>query len=125
MGVVPLDAVWVDANFKEVQLHDMRVGQPVRLRADVYGGKVAYGADRARPERTACTSVTHRALCYSQCRHSDTSGPLVSEQVRQIPIPSQASLANDPQEDARIAQIIKDNLALPKDASKIAANLSH
>jgi membrane fusion protein (multidrug efflux system) len=54
----------------------------------------------------------------------DTSGPLVSQHVRQIPIPSQASLADDPEEDARIAQIIKDNLGLSGDASKIAVNLS-
>ncbi len=38
MAVVPLQDVWVDANFKEVQLKRMRVGQPVKLRADVYGG---------------------------------------------------------------------------------------
>jgi membrane fusion protein, multidrug efflux system len=42
MGVVALNALWVDANFKEVQLRDMRVGQPVTLRADVYGGSVVY-----------------------------------------------------------------------------------
>lgn len=42
MSVVPLDALWVDANFKEVQLRNMRVGQPVTLVADVYGGKVEY-----------------------------------------------------------------------------------
>jgi membrane fusion protein (multidrug efflux system) len=42
MAVVPLDAVWVDANFKEAQLPAMRVGQPVRLTADLYGGKVEY-----------------------------------------------------------------------------------
>jgi len=42
MGVVPLDALWVDANFKEVQLRSMRVGQPVTLRADIYGGTVDY-----------------------------------------------------------------------------------
>jgi membrane fusion protein, multidrug efflux system len=42
MAVVPLDGVWVDANFKEVQLADMRVGQPVTLKADVYGGGVKY-----------------------------------------------------------------------------------
>ncbi len=42
MAVVPLNDVWVDANFKEVQLRDMRIGQPVRLRADLYGGKVDY-----------------------------------------------------------------------------------
>jgi membrane fusion protein (multidrug efflux system) len=37
MAVIPLDQVWVDANFKEVQLRQMRVGQPVKLRADLYG----------------------------------------------------------------------------------------
>ncbi len=42
MAVVPLNDVWVDANFKEVQLEDMRVGQPVEIRADVYGRSVRY-----------------------------------------------------------------------------------
>jgi membrane fusion protein, multidrug efflux system len=42
MAVVPLDQVWVDANFKEPQLARMRVGQPVRLTADLYGGHVVY-----------------------------------------------------------------------------------
>ncbi|PLQ00508.1 HlyD family secretion protein [Cupriavidus pauculus] len=42
MGVVPLDQVWVDANFKENQMQDMRVGQPVSLVADFYGGQVRY-----------------------------------------------------------------------------------
>jgi membrane fusion protein (multidrug efflux system) len=42
MAIVPLDGVWVDANFKEVQLTRMRIGQPVTLTADVYGSKVKY-----------------------------------------------------------------------------------
>ncbi|MFI4953907.1 MAG: HlyD family efflux transporter periplasmic adaptor subunit, partial [Burkholderiales bacterium] len=42
MAIVPLDEVWVDANFKEPQLATMRAGQPVTLHADIYGGKVAY-----------------------------------------------------------------------------------
>jgi membrane fusion protein, multidrug efflux system len=42
MAVVPLDGVWVDANYKESQLRNMRIGQPVTLTADVYGGKVKY-----------------------------------------------------------------------------------
>ena len=42
MAIVPLDQVWVDANFKEAQLAAMRVGQPVTLTADLYGGKVDY-----------------------------------------------------------------------------------
>jgi membrane fusion protein (multidrug efflux system) len=42
MAIIPLDQLWVDANFKEVQLRKMRIGQPVTLEADLYGGKVEY-----------------------------------------------------------------------------------
>ena len=42
MSIVPLNQVWVDANFKEVQLRKIRLGQPVKLTADVYGTKVEY-----------------------------------------------------------------------------------
>jgi len=42
MAVVPLSNVWIDANFKEVQLARMRVGQPVTVTADIYGGSVTY-----------------------------------------------------------------------------------
>lgn len=42
MSVVPLDHLWVEANFKESQLNKMRVGQPVTVEADIYGSKVQY-----------------------------------------------------------------------------------
>jgi membrane fusion protein (multidrug efflux system) len=42
MAVVPLNDVWVDANFKEPQLAHLRIGQPATLTADVYGGTVEY-----------------------------------------------------------------------------------
>jgi membrane fusion protein (multidrug efflux system) len=42
MAVVALDKLWVDANFKEAQLKNLRLGQPVTLTADVYGQKVAF-----------------------------------------------------------------------------------
>lgn len=42
LSIVPLHALWVDANFKEVQVAKMRVGQPVTLESDVYGSKVEY-----------------------------------------------------------------------------------
>jgi membrane fusion protein (multidrug efflux system) len=42
MNVVPLDQVWVEANFKEGQLRRMHVGQPVELTADLYGSGVVY-----------------------------------------------------------------------------------
>jgi membrane fusion protein (multidrug efflux system) len=42
MSIVPLNQVWVDANFKEGQLRKIRIGQPVKLTADVYGKRVEY-----------------------------------------------------------------------------------
>ncbi|WP_430389390.1 efflux RND transporter periplasmic adaptor subunit [Dyella sp. 20L07] len=42
MTVVPLHNLWVDANFKENQLRHIRVGQPAKVVADVYGGGVEY-----------------------------------------------------------------------------------
>ena len=42
MSLIPLDQVWVEANFKEVQLRRMRVGLPVTLHADAYGSKIEY-----------------------------------------------------------------------------------
>ncbi len=42
MSIVPLEQLWVDANFKESELRNIRVGQAATLEADVYGGKVEY-----------------------------------------------------------------------------------
>jgi membrane fusion protein, multidrug efflux system len=42
LSVVALSDVWVDANFKEGQLRNLRIGQPAELEADVYGKKVTY-----------------------------------------------------------------------------------
>jgi membrane fusion protein (multidrug efflux system) len=42
MTVIPLEQAWVDANFKETQLAHMRLGQPVELTSDLYGGGVVF-----------------------------------------------------------------------------------
>ena len=42
LWIVPLHDVHVDANFKEVQLERVRVGQPVEVRSDLYGRSVSY-----------------------------------------------------------------------------------
>jgi membrane fusion protein (multidrug efflux system) len=42
MAIVPLERLRVDANFREVQLRHMRIGQPVTVIADLYGGQVKY-----------------------------------------------------------------------------------
>jgi len=42
MAVAALGSVWIEANFKETQLTDLRLGQPVEIIADIYGSKVKY-----------------------------------------------------------------------------------
>jgi membrane fusion protein (multidrug efflux system) len=44
MTVIPLNELWVDANFKEVQLRNLRIGQPAEVRSDLYGGAYIFHA---------------------------------------------------------------------------------
>ncbi len=43
MAVVPLQAVYIEANYKETELTGVRVGQPVEIQADIYPGHVFRG----------------------------------------------------------------------------------
>jgi membrane fusion protein (multidrug efflux system) len=42
MALIPVDQIWVDANFREVSLKNLRIGQPVKLIADMYGSEVKF-----------------------------------------------------------------------------------
>ena len=42
VAIIPLDQMWVDANFKEVQIGNMQIGQKAHITSDVYGTKVEY-----------------------------------------------------------------------------------
>src|ERR1700722_17256450 len=42
MAIRSLDEIWVDANFKETQLRDLRIGQPVDLYVDMYGDRQVF-----------------------------------------------------------------------------------
>jgi membrane fusion protein (multidrug efflux system) len=42
MTVIPLNSLWVDANFKEVQLRHLRIGQSAEVRSDLYGGSYLF-----------------------------------------------------------------------------------
>ncbi len=44
LTIIPLNQVWVDANFREGDLKDMRIGQSARLTADFYGSSVTFSA---------------------------------------------------------------------------------
>ena len=43
MAVIPIDRVWITANFKETQVEHIRPGQRVSIRADAYSGKTFSG----------------------------------------------------------------------------------
>lgn len=45
LAIVPLDQMWVDGNFKEVDLAQIRIGQPVTVTSDMYGGDVVYSGE--------------------------------------------------------------------------------
>ncbi len=42
MSVIPLDQIWVNANYKETQLKKMRIGQKVKITSDLYGNDVEF-----------------------------------------------------------------------------------
>jgi membrane fusion protein (multidrug efflux system) len=144
LAVVPLDAVWIDANFKEVQLERMRTSQPVTVHTDLYGHDVTYhghlvgiaaGSGNAfalLPSQNASGNwikivqrVPVRILLDPKELEAhplrvglsatvrvdlhDTSGPLMTTTVRNLPQPTQLSAGNDPAVDARIAAIISEN----------------
>ena len=90
MSIVPLDQVWVDANFKEVQLRRMRIGQPVTLTADAYGSAVEYhgtvaglGVGTAAPSRCCprrtppATGSRWSSACRCASRSTRRSSPSI------------------------------------------------
>lgn len=144
MAVVPLEDVWVDANFKEVQLSRMRAGQPVEVTTDEYGRHVTYhghvvgiaagsgSAFALLPAQNASGNwikivqrVPVRVLLDLKELQAhplriglsatvrvdvhDTSAPLMTQEVRNVPLPTVTSAGDDPSVDARIAAIIAAN----------------
>ena len=144
MALVPLDDVWVDANFKEVQLRSMRVGQPVKLHADLYGSDVVFHGRLAGlsagsgsafallpaqnasgnwikivqrlpvritldPQELKAHPLRVGLSMVAEVDVHDTSGPVVSAEVRNVPQPTQASAGDDPEVQARIDRIVALN----------------
>ena len=91
MAIVPLERMRVEANFKEVQLRHMRIGQPATVVADLYGGKLQYhgtvqgwASEPGRPSR-CCRRRTPPATgsrWCSACRCASSSSPRSSRSTR-------------------------------------------
>ena len=62
VAIVPLERVWIDANFKETQLAKIRIGQPVTVTADIYGSGLEIPRHHPRAGRG------HRARRWRCCR---------------------------------------------------------
>jgi membrane fusion protein (multidrug efflux system) len=139
LAVVPLENVWVDANFKEVQLERMhghlagiaagsgnafallpsqnasgnwiKIVQRVPVRILLDPTEL-----RAHPLRIGLSTTVRVDL-------HNASGPLVSTAVRNVPLPQQSSAGDDPRVDALIASIIADNAGPhAQEAAKLSRN---
>jgi membrane fusion protein (multidrug efflux system) len=42
LAIRSLNEIWIDSNFKETQLRDLRIGLPVDLHVDMYGGRYVF-----------------------------------------------------------------------------------
>jgi membrane fusion protein (multidrug efflux system) len=89
MSVVPLDQIWVDANFKESQLGHIRTGQPVTLTAEVYGDRVVY-------QGTVVGQDAGTGSAFSLLPAQNATGNWVKV-VQRVPV----RIALDPQQLAR------------------------
>ncbi len=159
LALVPLGDFWLEANFKEVQLRRIRIGQPVTFHADLYGsgvefhGKVAglsAGSGSAfalLPAQNATgnwikivqrvpirVSVDPKDLAAHPLRVglsatvevdvADSSGPLLSTQVRTTPAPH-FDFSEDRAVETRIAQIIAANSGPDSGADSGARGRAH
>lgn len=86
MTLVALDRLWVDANFRETQLKDLRIGQPATVVADMYGDDIVY---HGRVEGLAAGSGNAFALLPPQ----NASGNWIKI-VQRVPV----RIRLDPQE---------------------------
>ncbi len=84
MAVVPATDLWVDANFKETQLANMRIGQPVTVITDIYGDDVKYtgkvvGLDMGTGSAFSCCPRKMRRVTglkwFNVCRYASNWTP--------------------------------------------------
>jgi membrane fusion protein (multidrug efflux system) len=89
MAVVPLDSVWVIANFKETQIDDMKPGETATVRADTYKGRVFRGHVESLSPATGAT--------FSLLPPENATGNFVKV-VQRVPV---KVLLDEPQDPAR------------------------
>jgi membrane fusion protein (multidrug efflux system) len=88
MAVIPLDRVWITANFKETQVEHIRPGQRVTIRADAYGGKTFNGKVESLAAATGAR--------FSLLPPDNSTGNYVKV-VQRIPIRISLDVGQDPE----------------------------
>jgi membrane fusion protein (multidrug efflux system) len=87
MAVVPLDSVWVIANFKETQIDDMKPGEAATVRADTYKGRVFRGHVESLSPATGAT--------FSLLPPENATGNFVKV-VQRVPVKVELDEPQDP-----------------------------
>jgi membrane fusion protein, multidrug efflux system len=112
MAVVPLDDLWVEANFKEVQLRRMRIGQPAHITADLYGRKVEFDG-----EVVGLGIGTGAAFALLPAQNA--SGNWIKV-VQRVPVRIRLSPEQLAQHPLRIGLSMRVNVDLRKDGPQLA-----
>jgi membrane fusion protein (multidrug efflux system) len=112
MAIVPLDDLWVEANFKEVQLRRMRIGQPAQVTADLYGRKIEFDG-----EVVGLGIGTGAAFALLPAQNA--SGNWIKV-VQRVPVRIRLSPEQLAQHPLRIGLSMRVNVDLRKDGPQLA-----
>jgi membrane fusion protein (multidrug efflux system) len=112
MAIVPLEDLWVEANFKEVQLRRMRIGQSAHVTADLYGHAVEFDGEVAG---LGIGTGAAFALLPAQ----NASGNWIKI-VQRVPVRIRLSREQLAEYPLRIGLSMRVNVDLRKDGSQLA-----
>jgi len=105
MTVVPLDDVWIVANYKETQLTNVRPGQKVRIKVDMYPGKVFSG--------TVESIMAGTGSVFSLFPPENATGTYVKV-VQRIPLKIVLEKSSDPKHVLRVGMSVRPTIAVSR-----------
>lgn len=103
MSVVPLDNVWIVANYKETQLADVRPGQKVRIKVDMYPGRVFRG--------TVDSIMAGTGSVFSLFPPENATGNYVKV-VQRIPLKILLEKGSDPRHVLRVGMSVRPTISI-------------
>ena len=107
MAVVPLDDIWITANYKETQLERVKPGQKVKIKVDTYPGKVFYGK--------VDSVMAGTGVVFSLFPPENATGNYVKI-VQRIPIKIVLDQGTDPSHNLRIGMSVVPTILVTKEA---------